>query len=109
MTADVANVGPAVVGGVAVENLFVEAGAGDADDVAFADDRSGVHDHYDEVVVVFFSVPDERENAVVAVIAIDPFEALPVEIDFVKSGLHSEDVVEISDEFLDATMGIPLQ
>jgi len=51
LTADVAEVGAAVVSGVGVKNFFVEASAGDADDVAFTDDRSGVHDHDDEVVL----------------------------------------------------------
>jgi len=57
-------VGATVVRGVGVENFFVEAGAGNADDVAFADDRSGVDDHDDEVVVMIFSVAEEGEDAV---------------------------------------------
>ena len=46
---------------------------------------------------MIFSVAEEGEDAVVTIIAIDPFEALPVEIDFVESGLGGEDVIEISD------------
>ena len=49
----VAYVGAAVMDGVGVEDFFVEAGAGDADDVAFSDDRSGVHNYYDKVVFGF--------------------------------------------------------
>ena len=51
LTAAVAEVGAAVVSGVGVKNFFVEASPRDADNVAFTDDRSGVHDHDDEVVL----------------------------------------------------------
>ena len=53
LAAGVAYVGAAIVGGVGVENFFVEAGAGDADDVAFADNGGGVHDDDDQVVFGF--------------------------------------------------------
>ena len=85
-----------------------KAGARDADDVALADDGSEVEDDDDEVVLSF-AVAKEREDAVVAVVAIDPFEAVPVEIDFVESGFGGEGVIEIGDEFLDAPVRIPLK
>ena len=97
LAADVAEVGAAVDGGVGIEDFLVKAGAGDADDIAFADDGCGVHDHDDEVFVMIFSVADEGKNAVVGVIAIYPFEALPMEIDFVESGLGGENAIEVGD------------
>ena len=103
LAADVADVGATVVGSVGVENFFVEAGAGDTDDVAFADHGSGVHDDYDEVVFSF-TFAQEGKHAVIAVVAIDPFETLPVEIDFVESGFGGEKVIEIGDQFLNAAM-----
>ena len=108
LAAGVAYVGATVVAGVGVEDFFVEAGAGDADDVAFADDGGGVEDDDDEVVSGF-TVAEERENAVVAVIAIDPFEAVPIKIDFVESGFGGESVIEVGDEFLNAAVRIPLK
>jgi hypothetical protein len=49
----VAYVRASVVRGVGVEDFFIEAGAGYADDIAFADDRSGVDGNDDEVVFGF--------------------------------------------------------
>ena len=97
LAADVAEVGASVDGGVSVEDFLVKAGAGDADDIAFADDGCGVHDDDDEVFVMIFSVADERENAVVGVIAIDPFEALPMEINFVERGFGGGNAIEVGD------------
>ena len=108
LASGVAYVGAAVVGGVGVEDLFVEASARDTDDVAFADHGSGVEDDDDEVVGGF-AVAEEREDAVVSVVAIDPFETVPVKIDFVESGFGCEDVIEIGDEFLNAAVRIPLK
>ena len=96
LAADVAYIRAAVVGGVGVENLFVEAGAGDADDVAFANHGCGVHDDYDKVVGVF-AESNERKHTVITIVAIDPFKALPVEIDFVQSGFGGENVIQVSD------------
>ena len=96
LAAGVADVAAAVVGGVGVENFFVEAGAGDTDDVAFADDGSGIDDDHDKVIFGF-TFAQEREDAIVAVVAINPFEALPVEIYFVKSGFAREKVIEVGD------------
>ena len=108
LAAGVAYVGAAVVGGIGIEDFFVEAGARDADDVAFADDWGGV-EYDDDEVVGGFAVAEKREDAVVAVVAIDPFETVPVEIDFVESGLGSEGVIEVGDEFLNAAVRIPLK
>ena len=108
LAAGVAYVGAAVVCGVGVEDFLVEAGARDADDIAFTDDGSGVEDD-DDKVVGSFAVSEEGKDAIVAVVAIDPFEAVPVEIDFVEGRFGGEGVIEISDEFLNAAVGIPLQ
>ena len=96
MAASVSYVRAAVVTGVGVEDFFVEASAGDAHDVAFADDGSGIDDDHDKVIFGL-TFAQEREDAIVAVVAINPFEALPVEIYFVKSGFAREKVIEVGD------------
>jgi hypothetical protein len=108
LAADVAHVGSAIVPGVGVENFFVETGAGDADDVAFANDGSGIEDD-DHQVVGTLAAAKEGKNAVFTVVAVNPLEALPLKIDFVKGGFGGEEMVEIGNEFLNAAMGIPLE
>jgi len=84
------------MGGVGVKDFFVKAGAGHADDISFAYDGCGIHDD-DDKIVFGFAFAHEREDAVVAVVAINPLEALPVEIDFVESGFGGENVIEVGD------------
>ena len=97
----VADVGAAVVGSVGVENFFVKTGARDADDVSFADHGSGVQD-YDEEVIGIRAEAEERQNTVVAVVAVNPFETLPVEVHLVESRFGGHGVIQVFDQFLDA-------
>ena len=53
LAAHVADVRTAVVGGVGVHDFAVEAGVGDAEAVAAADDGSGVDDDDDQVFGTF--------------------------------------------------------
>src|SRR5215467_11612413 len=53
LAALVADIGTAIVGCVGVENFLVKAGAGNADDIAFADDGSSIDDDDDHFVVSF--------------------------------------------------------
>src|SRR5260370_33404189 len=108
LAAHVADVGAAVVGGVGVHDFEIEAGIGDTQAIAFADYWSGVDDGDDQVFRIF-ATADERKNAVVGVVGVNPFESMPVEIDLVKGGFGGVKPVEVADEMLDATMGIVLQ
>ena len=96
------------MGGVGVHDFAVEAGIGDTQAIAFADYRSGVHDSDDQVFGIF-AAADERKNAVVGVVGVNPFETMPVEIDLMKSGFSGVKMVEIGDKMLDAAVGIVLE
>ena len=108
LAAHVADVGAAVEGGVGVHDFAVEARIGDTQAIAFTDHRRSVHDGDDEVFRVF-APADESEDTVVGVIGVDPFEAVPVEIDLMKSRLGGIKMIEIVDEALDAAVGIMLE
>ena len=84
--AEIADAGASVVCGVGVEDFLVEAADGDADAVIAADDWRSVQDD-DEKIFVISCAAYERNDAVVAVVAIDPFETCPFEINFVKRRL----------------------
>jgi len=107
-TSEIADVGATVDGSVGVENFGVEAGLWDADEVAFADDWSGVHDDGEKIGGIF-SAPKERENAVVGVIGVEPFEPVPVEIDLMERGLGGVEPVKVRDKTKDAPVGVMLQ
>ncbi len=94
--------------GVGVQDFAVEARVRNAKTITFADDGRGVNDGDDEVFQVF-ATTDERENAVVGVVGVNPFETVPVKIDLMKSGFGGVEFVEIGDKALDAAMGIPLE
>ncbi len=105
--AQVAYIGAAIGGGIGIENFFVMAGAGDADIVAVANDRSSVENGDDDVVGIL-AAADERVDAIVGVVGVNPLEALPLKIDFVESGFVSYELIEIGYEALDAPMRIVL-
>ena len=91
---EVAYARAAVVGGVCVKNFFVEAAFGDADAIVAADDGSGVQQD-DQKVFAVTGAADERDNAVVAVVAIDPFEPRPFEIDLMEGGFLCVETVQV--------------
>ena len=77
--AEVAHVAAAVFLGVAIKNLGVVAGLGDADSVVTVGLGGEVTHHYDEVVVVFVPA-DEGDDAVLVVVAVNPFKAVVGEV-----------------------------
>src|SRR3989442_1006880 len=96
------------MGGVGIQNFAVEARVRNAKTITFADDGRGVDDGDNEVFRVF-ATTDERENAVVGVVGVNPFKTVPVKIDLMKSGFGGVEMIEVGDEMLDAAMGIPLE
>ncbi len=82
LAAHVAGVGAAVVGGVGIENFAIETGQRNAETIAAANHGSGIENGDDEVVGNF-AAADKAENAVVRVVGVDPFETVPVKIDFI--------------------------
>ena len=108
LAAHVADVRTAVVDGVGVQNFLVEAGIGDTEAVAAADDGRGVDDGDDHILGIF-SAADKGENTVVRVVGVNPFETVPVKLNLMESRFGSVEPVEIADEALDATVGIVLK
>ena len=106
--AEIADVRTAVSGGVGVEYFGVKAGLRDTDEVAFANDGSGVHDD-DEKIAGIFTAANEGQYAVVGVVRVQPFETLPVEIDLMERVLGGIVFVEVGDETLNASVGIMLE
>jgi len=107
-TSEIADVGATVDGSVGVENFGIKAGLWDADEVTFANDRSGVHDDGEKIGGIF-SAPKERENAVVGVVGVQPFEPAPVEIHFMQRRLSGVEPVKVRDKTKDAPVGVMLQ
>ena len=105
LAAHVADVRTAVVGSVGVHDFLVKAGIGDAEAIAAADDGGGVDDCDDEIFG-FFAAADEGENAVVRIVGVNPFETVPVKFDLMEGGLGGIEMIEVGDEFLNATMGV---
>src|SRR5579859_3630078 len=95
--AEIADAGAAIVSGVGVEDFLVKAAFGDADAVIAADDWRGIQND-DEKIFMISRAADEGDDAVVAVVAINPFETGPFEIDFVKCRLFRVEAIQIADE-----------
>ena len=92
--ATVPDVAAAVDLGVAVEELDIPAGLGHADAVLRARDRREVEDHHDEVVRIA-RVADDRDDAVLVVVAVNPAEARRIEVALVQRRLRPVMPVEI--------------
>jgi len=105
---EIADVRATVDAGVSIQDFGVKAGLWHADDVAFAHYGRGVHNHREQTCRVF-PVAEEREDAVVGVVGVEPFETVPVEINLVQGGLRCVKFVEVGDQALDAAMGIVLE
>src|SRR5947207_2683051 len=102
LAAHVADVGAAVVSGVGVHDFAIEAGLRNAETVAFADDGRGVNDGDDEIFRVF-AAANERKDAVVRVVGVNPFETVPVKLDLMEGRFGGIEMIEIADAALDAS------
>src|SRR5581483_6735805 len=81
--AAVADIASAVQTGVAVEDFGVPAGLRDADSILQARNRREIEDHHDEIADVA-RVSDDRDDAVLVVVAVDPAEGVRIEITLVQ-------------------------
>ena len=81
---------------IRVEDLVVRSGVRDADAVTRANHRGCVQNH-DKQIFRPFPAANEREDAIVGVIAVQPFKTAPVEIHFVQSRFRGEQFVEVGD------------
>jgi hypothetical protein len=95
LTAHVADVGAAIMGGVSVHDFAVETGLWNAETVALAYHGRGVDDSDDKVFRVF-AAADERKNAVIGVVGVNPLETVPVKLDLVKGRFGGVEAVQIA-------------
>ena len=96
------------MGSVGVHDFTVETRMGDTQAIAFTDYGGSVEDGENEVFGIF-AAAEKRENAVVGIVGVDPFETVPVEIDLMEGGFNGVKMVEIRDEPLDAAVGVVLE
>src|SRR6266850_6901598 len=105
LAAHVADIRTAVVDGVGVHDFTVQAGVRDTKTITAAADRCSVDDG-DDYIFGIFSTADERENAIVRIVGVNPIETMPVKFDLMESGLGGIEMIEVGDELLDAAMGV---
>ena len=91
-TAEIADAGAAVICGIGIEDFLVKAWFRNADAIVAADDGGGVENDNQKIIAIA-GASDERDDAAVGVVAINPFEASPFEIHFVKSGFGRVQVI----------------
>ena len=82
---------------IGVQGLLVEAGLRHSNAVTFANHRSCVQNDYEHIFGPL-ATADKGKDAVVGVVAVEPFKSAPVKIDFMQSRFRSEEFVEIGDE-----------
>jgi len=95
----VPQVGATVRFRIAVEDFVVASFAWGADHVAVVHDRREIDDGQQEVRPIL-GAPHQRDDRVVAVVAIDPLEAGGVEVALVECRLGGVNTIEILDELL---------
>lgn len=103
--AQIAHVGPAVFLRVRIHDLAVKARLGHAHAVSLSLDRSEIGDHHDEVAVILRS-PQEGQDALIRVGAIDPFKPVPIKIYLVKRRLIPVDCVQVRRKCLKTAVSI---
>lgn len=86
---------------IAIEDFLVPTGLRDAESHLVTHDGSEIADNHEEVVGIF-GAANKAKQAIVAVVAIDPFEAVVFEILLKQSGFSPEHGVQIGDEALHA-------
>src|SRR5262249_49232744 len=81
---------------------------GDAHAVISAYHRRRVEND-DHKIVWLTAAAKERQNAAIAVIAVDPLEAGPIEIHLMESRFLGEKAVQVGNQMLNATMRFVLE
>src|SRR2546427_3631252 len=107
-SAEIADVRATVGSRVGAEDFTVEAGLRQADAVVLADDRRAVQDDHKKIIGIF-SAAKEGKDAVVRIVAVDPFEAAPVEIHLMERRFGGVQTVEVRDEAVNALVQIELE
>ena len=107
-TAAVAHVASAVHGGIAVQDLFPESGARDADQVPLPGNRREVahHQHHIFGIAAF---ADVRNNAVLPVLEIDPFKTASVKIELMQRARRTVESVQVVHQLRHALMAVVLR
>ena len=82
-------VAAAIIGGIAVRNLFVPAEFGHAEPVSGTWHRGEIARN-DQIIVGVLGPADIAERAVLVVVAIDPLETGGVEVDLVLQGKYHQ-------------------
>src|SRR4029078_10020307 len=97
----VAQVAAAVEAGIAAEDFVVPDQLRHAQAMRAARNGREIAKR-DDVIAGMFRLADEAERAFFPVVAVDPLEALVVEVDLVQSWLSPIDVVQVADALLQA-------
>src|SRR5713226_7418378 len=95
--AHISDVRATVGSGIGVQGLLVEAGLRHSDAVTFANHRSCVQNDYEQIFRPL-ATADKGKDAVVGVVAVQPFKSAPVKIELMQGRLRSEEFVEIGNE-----------
>src|SRR5271157_861128 len=97
----VADVRASVISGVRVQSLAIVAAGGHANAVLLAHDRREITDD-DHGIIGVLRPAKKGQDAVFPVMQLQPFVALPVEIDLVERRFRVAEGVEVADELQDA-------
>jgi hypothetical protein len=98
-TAHIADIGAPVDCRVRVQDLLIEAMPRRTNAVAFAHHRRRIDDD-DHYVVRAFAMANEGEGTVVGIVAVDPLETVPVEVNLMQRGLSGVESIQIGDKVL---------
>src|SRR5262249_44770680 len=104
----VARVRPTIDLGVRVENLPVKATLRHADAVILTHDWREITDDHHQLAGRP-PAPEERQDAVLPVVKLEPLEAGPLEIHLVQGRVRTEQRVQVANKPLHALMRSPLQ
>jgi len=98
----------AVVWGIGIEDLAIEAGFRNADPVAITWEGGEVADD-DQVVVAVLRAAQESHDGVIGVVKINPLKPRPFKIDFIERRLRAVEPVQLGNQSLDLAMRLVLQ
>ncbi len=101
--AQIAYVGSAVPLRISVYRFPVKSQLRHAYAVVFAHDGRAVGDHDHEIFVVF-PATQERKHAGIRIVAVQPLEAVPVEVHFMQGRFPGIERVQIRDQSLNAAV-----